>query len=98
MAALPQLGLNPILVATIALSSMAEPQLFGLAPELLALATMCGWTLAIGCAPVTTSILIASRMAGVSPQTAGWAWNGWFTAAATVLLAAWIVVLGYSVF
>lgn len=98
MATLPQLGLNPILVATIALSSMAEPQLFGLAPELLALATMCGWTMAIGCAPVTTSILIASRMADVSPQTAGWSWNGWFTAAATVLLAGWILVLGYVVF
>lgn len=98
MVSLSQIGLNPILVATIGLSSLAEPELFGLAPEMLALSVMAGWALAIGCSPVTTSILIASRMAGVSPQTAGWSWNGWYTLAATVVTVAWLLLLGWLFF
>ncbi|HRK32517.1 MAG TPA: hypothetical protein PLD59_15740 [Tepidisphaeraceae bacterium] len=94
MVILPQFGLNPVLVATIILSSMSRPELFGLSPTLLALATMSGWTLAIGSSPVTTSILIAARMAQVSPRVAGWSWNGRFTVAATFLLLAWISLLG----
>ncbi|MCC5858999.1 MAG: hypothetical protein JJT90_12640 [Ectothiorhodospiraceae bacterium] len=98
MVALSQIGLNPILVATIGLSSLAQPELFGLAPEMLALSVMAGWTLAIGCSPVTTSILIASRMAGVSPQTAGWSWNGWYTLGATAVMVAWLLLLGWLFF
>ncbi len=98
MVSLAQIGLNPILVATIGLSSLAQPELFGLAPEMLALSVMAGWTLAIGCSPVTTSILIASRMAGVSPQTAGWIWNGWYTVVATVVMVAWLLLLGWVFF
>ncbi|MGC2857804.1 hypothetical protein ACM64Y_20225 [Novispirillum sp. DQ9] len=93
MAALPQIGLNPVLVATIILSSMSRPDIFGLTPTLLALATMSGWALAIGSAPVTTSILIASRIAGVSPRVAGWGWNWRFTLAAAGVLGGWLVIL-----
>lgn len=93
MAALPQIGLNPVLVATILLSAMSRPDIFGLTPTLLALATMSGWALAIGSAPVTTSILIASRMAGVSPRVAGWGWNWRFTLAAAGVLGVWLVIL-----
>lgn len=93
MALLPQFGLNPVLVATIILSSMSRPEVFGLSPTILALATMCGWALSIASSPVATSILIAARIAGVSPQTAGWHWNGWFTLGATVLLCVWLWAL-----
>ncbi len=93
MAILPQFGLNPVLVGTIILSSMSQPELFGLSPTLLALAAMSGWTMAISSSPVTTSILIAGRMAGVSPQVAGWSWNGRYALAATGLLCIWLLVL-----
>lgn len=93
MAALPQIGLNPVLVATIILSAMGNPEVFGLTPTLLALATMSGWALAIGSAPVTTSILIASRIAGVSPRVAGWGWNWRFTLGAAGMLGGWLVIL-----
>lgn len=95
MILLPQCGLNPVLVATVILSSMSRPEAFGLSPTILALATMCGWALAIGSSPVTTSILIASRIAGVSPKTAGWRWNGRFTLFATILLSGWLWGLSY---
>ncbi|MCH8506414.1 MAG: hypothetical protein LAT50_19165, partial [Ectothiorhodospiraceae bacterium] len=95
---LAQIGLNPILVVTVGLSSLSQPELFGLSPELLALSAMCGWTLAVGCSPVTTSILIASRMAGVSPQTAGWRWNGRYTVVATLLMVVWLFGLSWLLF
>ena len=98
MAALPQLGLNPVLIATILLSALANAESFGLAPELLALATMCGWTLAVGSGPVTSTILIVSRLAGVSTREAGWGWNGHFTALATALCAVWLLLLGHTLF
>lgn len=93
MAALPQIGLTPVLVATIILSAMSHPEIFGLSPTLLALATMSGWALAIGSSPVTTSVLIASRIAGLSPRLVGWGWNWRFTLGAAGMLVVWLAVV-----
>ena len=89
-----QVGLNPIVTATIALTSLGQPEVFGLTPEVLALSVMTGWTLAVGCSPMTTSVLITAQVSGASPYTVGYRWNGWFTLIATVLAAAWLLGLG----
>lgn len=92
-----QVGLNPIITATLALTSLSQPEVFGLAPELLALSVMTGWALAVGCAPLTTSVLITARVADASPYTVGYRWNGWFTLATAALASGWLLVLGWMI-
>ncbi|MEX0730202.1 MAG: hypothetical protein WED00_02580 [Aquisalimonadaceae bacterium] len=98
MVILPQLGLNAMLVATILLSSLAQPELFGMVPEQLALAVMSGWALAVCSSPVSASVLIISRVAGIEAQTLCWGWNGWFTVVGAGLMTLWMLGLGYLVF
>lgn len=93
MSILPQFGFNPVLVATLILSSIEQPELFGISPTLLALAVMAGWSLAISSSPVATTVIIAGRMAGVSPKELGWGWNGGFTFVAGVMLSCWLLLL-----
>ncbi len=93
MSILPQFGFNPVLVATLILSSMEQPELFGLSPTLLALAVMAGWSLAISSSPVATTVIVAGRMAGVSPKELGWGWNGKFALVAGALLSCWLILL-----
>ncbi|WP_290637465.1 AbgT family transporter, partial [Aquisalimonas sp.] len=92
-----QMGLNPIVTATIALTSLSQPAVFGLAPELLALSVMTGWALAVGMAPLTTSVLITARVADVPATTVGYRWNGWFTVGTAVLASGWLLVLGWVI-
>ncbi|SEO81084.1 hypothetical protein [Aquisalimonas asiatica] len=92
-----QVGLNPIVTATIALTSLSQPAVFGLAPELLALSVMTGWALAVGMAPLTTSVLITARVADVPATTVGYRWNGWFTVGSAVLVSGWLLVLGWVI-
>ncbi|MBZ2187554.1 hypothetical protein K8B33_00450 [Alcanivorax sp. JB21] len=95
MTALPQLGLNPILVATILLASMAQPAVFGISAELLALSIASGWALAVSCSPVATTVLISSQLIGVSPQTLGWRWNGVYVAVGVLVCALWLSLANY---
>uniref|UniRef100_UPI0025C25B09 hypothetical protein n=1 Tax=Aquisalimonas sp. TaxID=1872621 RepID=UPI0025C25B09 len=92
-----QLGLNPIVTATIALTSLSQPEVFGLEPKLLALAVMTGWMLAVGSSPMTTSVLITARVAEASPYTVGYRWNGWFTLGTAALASVWLLVLGWLI-
>lgn len=95
MTALPQLGLNPVLVSTILLAAMAQPSMFGLSAELLALSVASGWTLAVSCSPVASTMLISSQLVRVSPQVMGWRWNGLYVLCGVCVCALWLLLLSW---
>ena len=71
-----QFGLNPIISVTLILSLIPDPQALGLAPEVLAVALMCAWSLSMMSSPFTTILLIVSNFCNRSPYFVAWRWNG----------------------
>jgi len=90
-----QIGLNPIVMVTLLASALHTPEPLGVSAQVLGLTFMAGWGLAINASPVTASVLLLARMAGVTPATVGYRWNGMFTLGGFVLLS--LVLVGLNV-
>jgi hypothetical protein len=83
-----QLALSPIMFVVFLGSALAQAPLPGVDQTAIALALAAGWALALTGSPFTASVLILSRVTGVTGTRVSWTWNGAFTA-----LAAGVVVL-----
>jgi|SRR5690625_3505898 len=88
-----QVGLNPIVTAILTLTLLPDPMVLGLPAPILATALMAGWAVSMVSAPITGSMLVSARLAGVSPRVAGWGWNGLFVALTMLVLAIWFPLL-----
>ncbi|MDH3790529.1 MAG: hypothetical protein OEU09_17400 [Rhodospirillales bacterium] len=83
-----QLALSPIMFVVFLGSALAQAPLPGIDQTAIALALGAGWALALTGSPFTASVLILSRVTGVTGTRVSWTWNGAFT-----MLAAGVVVL-----
>lgn len=84
------LGVNPIVTVTIlasALQTLPEPPM---APEVLAVSLMAGWSLSINCSPLTASAMLLGELVRKPAETVTLRWNGAFTAAMLVVVAGWL--------
>lgn len=92
-----QVGINPIVTAILTLTLLPDPAALGLPAPILATALMAGWAVSMVSAPITGSMLVGARLAGVSPQELGWRWNGLFVVLTMLMLAVWFPLLTYWV-
>ncbi|NLO79163.1 MAG: hypothetical protein GX093_02445 [Xanthomonadaceae bacterium] len=88
-------GLNPIVSVTLLAAALPDPRVLDVAPALMGLAYMCSWALAINFSPLTASVLLLSRLAGVPPAELGYRWNGRYTLGSFALLSLLLVLLGW---
>ncbi len=88
-----QLGLNPILFVSLFAQLLPTPAELGVSTISLVMALISGWTLTAPTSPFTASVMIISRLGGVSPQTVAFRWNGVFVALSALALAVWVQVL-----
>ncbi|ROO29422.1 hypothetical protein SAHL_09015 [Salinisphaera orenii YIM 95161] len=92
--AFAQIGLNPIVTATLILGVLPEPATIGLHPVVLAAALMSAWALSMLSSPFTAVMLILSGLTGRSTYAITWRWNGAFFLLTTVALSLWLIALG----
>ena len=88
-----QLGLNPILFVSLFAQILPSPEEMGVSTISLVMALISGWTLTAPTSPFTASVMIISRLGGVSPQVVAFRWNGIFVAMTALGLAVWVQVL-----
>lgn len=89
---LAQVGINPILTVTLLASLLPQLAVPGLSEASIGVALLTGWTLALMSSPLTASMLIMSRLSGVSSFTIGYVWNRLFLLLAVPMLAVWFVL------
>ncbi|MCW8886571.1 MAG: hypothetical protein K6L75_03220 [Cellvibrionaceae bacterium] len=87
---LSQIGLNPFITATIFASSFTPTETYQLSPELLALALMSGWCLAMNSSPVSISAIIISSVNKTPSRAITHQWNGNYSLMALLVLCVWI--------
>ncbi|SIN78246.1 hypothetical protein [Vannielia litorea] len=85
-----QIGLNPILFVSLFAQLLPSPDALGVSTISVVLALTSGWTLTAPTSPFTASVMIISRLGGVTPWEVAVKWNGVFVALAAVALALWV--------
>ncbi|MCA0922558.1 hypothetical protein [Pseudooceanicola nanhaiensis] len=88
-----QAGLNPILFVSLFAQLLPSPAEMGVTPISLVLALTSGWALTAPTSPFTASVMIISRLGGVTPKEVAFKWNGPFVACAALALAIWVQLL-----
>ncbi|PHP65205.1 hypothetical protein CSC94_20030 [Zhengella mangrovi] len=88
-----QVGLNPILFVSLFAQLLPSPAEMGVSPVALVLALTAGWALTAPTSPFTASVMIISRIGGVTPRVVAFTWNGVFVVTAAIGLAVWIQFL-----
>lgn len=87
-----QLGLNPILFATLAVPLMPAPEALGVEPSAYILAITAGWALSGASSPFTATTLMVGAIGRVPARHVGLRWNGGYVLIAGMILSAWVVV------
>jgi hypothetical protein len=88
------LGLNAIITVMIISGALPNPEAFGVQSEILGIAYLTGWGLAVGSSPVSMSTLIVGNLLGQSGARVGLHWNGLFTLLAGLMAA---MIFGFAV-
>lgn len=78
MVTMSLLGLNPIITASFVASAVSRLDIPDISLPAMATAILTGWALAAACSPFTASMIILSRVTGLSPSRIGLRWNGKF--------------------
>lgn len=86
-------GINPIVVVTIGASTLKAVPVLPVPAELLALALMIGWSMAINTSALTASAMLLADIIGERKPSTIIAWNA-ATAAATALVFAVLLAAG----
>ncbi|SEO13632.1 hypothetical protein [Palleronia pelagia] len=87
-----QLGMNPILAASLLVPLLPAPAVMGIDPAAAIVAITSGWALSGATSPFTASVMLIGNFGGVRPTHAGLAWNGMYAACCGLLLTGWILV------
>jgi len=87
-----QVVLNPIVGVTLLAGLLPALGIPGLAPRMIGVALMVGWSLALVTSPLTASMLILSRFSGIPSWRIGYRWNGPFMLGDVPLMEAWFLL------
>lgn len=85
-----QVGLHPILAASLVGSLVHAPSEFGLQPDQVVVAMTAGWALSGATSPFTAVTLLVARLGRVSATTVGLRWNGLFLIVSGGALSLWL--------
>ena len=87
-----QLGMNPILAATLIAPLVPPAETMGIAPATVVAAITAGWALTGVTSPFTATTVLVGSFGRVSPHHVGLVWNrGYFLAAASVV-SVWMLL------
>lgn len=89
MPAAGQVGLHPILAASLVGGLFPQPALYGLTPDQLVVAITGGWALSGATSPFTAVTALVARLGRVSAYTVGWRWNGLFLLCTGIAVSLW---------
>lgn len=93
MPILGQLGMGPILVATLAAPLLPPAESMGMSPSVIVLTFTSGWALSGATSPFTANTMLVARICGVTARHVGVRWNGLYTVLAGLAVSAWIVLV-----
>lgn len=88
---LGQIGMNPILAATLLVPLVPDAATLGTTPAAVVAAVTAGWILSGVSSPFTATTLLVGKFAGVSSFVVGLRWNGVYTLLCAVLLSLWVL-------
>jgi len=88
-----QLGMNPILSATLIYPFVPDPEVLGVTPTAVFIAFTGGWALSGANSPFAATTLLLGNFAGISSFRVGWQWNGAYTICCGVALSLWVTCM-----
>lgn len=89
-----QVGMNPILAASLILPLLPSPEALGLHPAALVVAVTGGWAISGVTSPFTASVLLLGSLSGQPARQAGLRWNGAYALVLGVIMSVWAILLG----
>ncbi len=93
MPVLGQVGMHPILAASLLVPLLPAPEAVGLPPGVVVTAMAFGWSLSAVSSPFTATVLLIGVFGRVSALAVGLRWNGLFLAVAAAVGVAWLLAL-----
>ena len=91
-----QIGMNPILAASLLAPLLPSPEVMGVSPEAVVCAFTAGWAVAGASSPYTASTLMLAAFSGTTARRVGLVWNGAYALVCGAALSAWVLVLAYA--
>lgn len=88
-----QLGMNPILAASLILPLLPAPVEMGIHPVALVAAVTGGWALSGTTSPYTASVMLVGSFGQVPAREAGLRWNGPYVLVMGCVMSAWVAAL-----
>lgn len=91
-----QLGMNPILTASLLIPVLPTAAQMGVTPSEVIVAVTGGWALAGASSPYTASTLMIGALGGVEARRVGLVWNGPYVLAGGIVVSAWVLLLALT--
>ncbi|WP_154449059.1 hypothetical protein [Halovulum marinum] len=88
-----QLGMNPILTASLLIPVLPSAAQMGVTPTEVIVAVTGGWALSGASSPYTASTLMIGTLARVEARRVGMVWNGGYVLAGGLAVSAWVLLL-----
>ncbi|WP_339950782.1 hypothetical protein [uncultured Albimonas sp.] len=91
-----QVGMNPILAASLLAPLLPAPEAMGVSPEAVVCAFTAGWAVAGASSPYTASTLMLAAFSGTTARRVGLVWNGAYALVCGAALSVWVLVIAYA--
>lgn len=91
-----QIGMNPILHATLVAPLVPAAADLGVQPTSIVVAFTSGWALSGASSPFTATTLLIGSYAGIRATRVGLVWNGAYTIICSVAFYLWVVAFAWS--
>ncbi|MDF2231046.1 hypothetical protein P2H44_00615 [Albimonas sp. CAU 1670] len=90
-----QIGMNPILAASLLAPLLPAPEVMGVSPEAVVCAFTAGWAVSGASSPYTASTLMLAAFSGTTARRVGLVWNGAYALVCGAALSAWVLVVAF---
>ncbi len=90
-----QIGMNPILAATLLVPLIPPAAHLGVAPATVVVAITAGWALAGVTSPFTATTVLTASFGRVSALHVGLVWNRSYFLAAAFIVSTWVLVFAH---
>ncbi len=90
---LGQVGMHPILAASLIGPLLPAPEVLGIPPDILVVALAIGWSFSAVSSPFTATVLLIGVFGKVPALTVGVKWNGAFLLVGAVAASLWVLGL-----
>ncbi len=87
------IGIGPIVTVTVIASTLSSATALQLPPELLAIALMSGWALALNSSPISLSALMVANTTGCSTRDLTLNWNGLYSLLGFACISLWLLFI-----